>query len=325
MPALAVDLGGTYFRSAVASSNGNLRGFAQIRLRSTFDGASPEHVWNEIEELIGRASAAARSELADADPAVIAFPGPVAAGQRLLAAPTLTGAADVPADLCERFSARAGRPVTFVNDLAAAARHLASTRREARFLVVTVSSGIGSRVVVRGDDSPEAPYAGEIGHVVVDDRSDAIVCDCGGRGHLGAIASGRAVERFARAAAEVDADGFAASLCSKAYGATAATLTNEAHLVPAVLAGDPWAAAFVASAAAELARVVSTVVVAAGLERVYVIGGFATALGDTYRTLLARSLARLHDSPATAIDSDRLVRIATLDERACLRGAVLFA
>jgi len=325
VPALAVDLGGTYFRSAVAGSNGTLRGFAQTRIRSTFEGAFPEQVWEEVAGLIARASFEARTELADDDPAVIAFPGPVAEGRRVLSAPTLTGSALVPADLCERFSASARRPVRFVNDLAAAARHLASTRPESRFFVVTVSSGIGSRVVVRGDGAPEAHYSGEIGHVVVDPRSEAAVCDCGGRGHLGAIASGRAVERFARSAATLDAAEFAASLCAKAYGATPETLTNERHLVPAVLAGDTWAAGFVASAAAELARVVSTVVVAADLERVYVIGGFATALGETYRAMLARSLAALHDSPATALDSDRLVRIATLDERACLRGAALFA
>jgi hypothetical protein len=69
----------------------------------------------------------------------------------------------------------------------------------------------------------------------------------------------------------------------------------------------------------------SGIVVAAGLERVYVIGGFATALGETYRAMLVSALHAVQDSPAISIDAAELVRIATLNERACLRGAALFA
>jgi glucokinase len=325
MPSLAVDLGGTYFRSAIALDDGTLGAIHETRLHSIFDGVSPERVWDSIDALVSRASDEARATLRDDDPAVIAFPGPIAEGRRIVSAPTLTGSAQVPGDLQERFVASAKRPVRFVNDLAAAARHLAGKVDETRFFVVTVSSGIGSRVVVRGDTALEPAHAGEIGHVVVDHRPNAVSCDCGGRGHLGAIASGRGIERAARASAAADGAAFALSACVTTFGATATTLTNERHLVPAVLQGDAWAGTIVAAAAAELAKVVSTLVVAAGLERVYVIGGFATALGETYRAMLVDALRPLHDSPATAIDLDALVRIATLDERACLRGTALFA
>lgn len=93
------------------------------------------------------------------------------------------------------------RPVVMLNDLSAAAWHLAESTPLNRFLVVTVSSGIGSKIFGRCHPLgviDDLPYAGEIGHVVVDESSDTLVCDCGGRGHLGAIASGRGIERSAR-------------------------------------------------------------------------------------------------------------------------------
>jgi glucokinase len=325
MASLAIDLGGTYFRSAVVLEDGSLHSLEETRVRSIFDGASPTMVWEGVADLVSRASFAARGALRDNDPAIIAFPGPIAGGRRIVSAPTLTGSAVVPADLRERFIACARRPVRFVNDLAAAARHLADAVPESRFIVVTVSSGIGSRVVVRGGSHEEPAYAGEIGHVVVDHGPTGVLCDCGGRGHLGAIASGRAIERAARAKAHADRKAFAQSLCATRYDAVADSLTNERHLVPALLAGDVWARGVVDPAVRALARMLSGIVVAAGLERVYVIGGFATALGETYRAMLVSALHAVQDSPAISIDAAELVRIATLNERACLRGAALFA
>ena len=69
------------------------------------------------------------------------------------------------------------------------------------FLYVTVSTGIGGAVVsdgrlLRGPDGT----AGELGHTTID--LDGPICGCGARGHLEAIASGRALARDARAAAD---------------------------------------------------------------------------------------------------------------------------
>ena len=121
--------------------------------------------------------------------------------------------------------ARAHRPPRLsLNDVSAAAWYLSSRTRARRFLVVTVSSGIGSKLFDR--DHPagvidDPPYAGEIGHVVVDPGDDAPLCGCGGRGHLGAISSGRGTERLARERAAFP------------------TLTNEEHLAPPPVAATP--------------------------------------------------------------------------------------
>jgi predicted NBD/HSP70 family sugar kinase len=317
---LAADLGGTWLRTAVVLGGDDaLHAVRRARLRTVFDGRPSDEVWDDVVAQLG---SAARSDAArDAERVAVAFPGPLAGGAPL-AAPTLTGAAPVPGDLVARIADACGRRVDLVNDVAAAAAFLAARTRDRDFFVVTVSSGIGSRVHRAGARRAQAAYDGEIGHLVVDERADAPACDCGGRGHLGALASGRAIERAARAAAAADPRAFATTACARA-GATAATLTNEAHLVPAMLAGDAWSLALLRAAVAPLARVALQTVVAAGLERVYVIGGFAVALGAVYRDALAAAIAGLIDSPAIRCDVRELVRVVDPGTEAALRGAAL--
>jgi C7-cyclitol 7-kinase len=316
---LAADLGGTWLRTAVLSSDEALHDVRRRRLRTVFDGRRAADVWDDVVDTI---AAAARSDVArPARRLAIAFPGPVARGTPL-AAPTLTGAEAVPADLVARIEDASGKPVGLVNDVAAAAAFLATQTDDRDFFVVTVSSGIGSRVHRAGARRPSVAYDGEIGHLVVDERPGAARCDCGGRGHLGALASGRGVERLARLAAAADPVAFGASACARG-GATAATLANEAHLVPAMLAGDPWSLALLRAAVAPLARLALEVVVASGLERIYVIGGFAVALGEVYRDALAAQIGALLDSPAVRIDARALVRVVDPGTEAALRGAAL--
>jgi C7-cyclitol 7-kinase len=319
MSVLAADLGGTWLRTAVLHGDERLCALQRRRLRTVFDGRPPDRVWDDVVESLGAAARGAQAH--DAERVAVAFPGPLCDGVPL-AAPTLTGAGAVPSDLVARMEDACGRRVGLVNDVAAAAAFLAARTSDRNFFVVTVSSGIGSRVHRAGAARTRTAYDGEIGHLVIDERADAPACDCGGRGHLGALASGRAVERRAREAAASDPDAFAASACARA-GATARTLANETHLVPAMLAGDAWALARLRDAVTPLARVALQTVVAAGLERIYVIGGFAVALGDVYRDALAAELARLVDSPAIRCNARDLVRVVDPGTEAALRGAAL--
>src|SRR5205823_8314994 len=126
-----------------------------------------------------------------------------------------------------------------------------------RFMVVTVSSGIGSKIFDAGNARgviDDLPYAGEIGHAKADESDDAPACDCGGKGHLGAIASGRGILRYAKRVAAID-PAFLQSMCAGHFGATPGSLTNEDHLVPAAQLGDPWALNVVRHCTAPLARV----------------------------------------------------------------------
>ncbi|MFD5665300.1 ROK family protein [Streptomyces anthocyanicus] len=86
-------------------------------------------------------------------------------------------------------------PVLVDNDanLMALAEHQANHRDCASFVLLKVSTGIGAGVVIgdrlyRGIDGG----AGDIGHIRLHDRSDAL-CMCGSHGCLAAVASGRAI------------------------------------------------------------------------------------------------------------------------------------
>ncbi len=236
------------------------------------------------------------AELHPTDPIVVSFPGPVAGNRHILHAPTVCGTNTDFLDLAARLEQETGRAVHLLNDVSAAAWCLGSRTEVDRFMVVTISSGIGSKVFDRQHAArvlDEPAYAGEIGHLVVDDSPDAPVCDCGGRGHLGAIASGRGVERTARRRAGKDAAGFARSYVHTCRGGLPESLTNEQHLVPAMLAGDAWALAVLRDCTRPLARALLCSTMAMGLERVFIIGGFAQALGAMYLDLLAGLVAEL--------------------------------
>ncbi|MFD5653683.1 ROK family protein [Streptomyces sp. NPDC127039] len=86
-------------------------------------------------------------------------------------------------------------PVLVDNDanLMALAEYQANHRDCASFVLLKVSTGIGAGVVIgdrlyRGIDGG----AGDIGHIRLHDRSDAL-CMCGSHGCLAAVASGRAI------------------------------------------------------------------------------------------------------------------------------------
>ena len=141
MPALAFDLGGTFLRGALVGAGETLTALATVRLTSMPGDAG---VWDRVTDTMAAYEAAHRSALPASAPIVVAFPGPVAANRTILQAPTVAGAAEVP-DLALALGARTGRSVHVLNDLSAAAWYLAECTDARRFLVVTISSGIGRR------------------------------------------------------------------------------------------------------------------------------------------------------------------------------------
>lgn len=321
MPALAFDLGGTFLRGALVGTGDTLSALSKLRLASLGSDAG---VWNSVADTMAAYEAEHRSALPASAPIVVAFPGPVAANRTILQAPTVAGAGDVP-DFALTLGRRTGRAVHVLNDLSAAAWYLAEQTDARRFLVVTISSGIGSKLFDRCHPAgvlDDPPYAGEIGHFVVDDREDAVVCDCGGRGHLGGIASGRGIEGAARRAA-LDAVQFSGSLAAQL--ARGSVLTNETHIVPAAAAGDEWTWRVIEQCTRPLARTILAIVMAAGLDRVFIIGGFAQALGARYQALLARLMV---DASRYAVVRDRvesLVTVVDAHENACLKGCGVYA
>jgi glucokinase len=324
VPLLAVDLGGTFLRCGVAGDNGDIVALRRSRISNFLDGAAPQAVWESILSEIASYAIDVDSLLGPGEPIIVSFPGPVSGGRFIHAAPTVVGAhASIP-DLAALLEARTRRPVRILNDISAAAWYVCGRVAVDRFMVVTVSSGVGSKIFDRRHAAgvmDDLPNAGEIGHCVVDFAADAPECDCGGRGHLGAISSGRGTERLARRKAREEPAAFAASRCCTVYGATPDSLNNEQHFVPAVRSGDEWAVDVMRLAMRPLAGVIAATTYAAGLEHVAIVGGFAVEIGAAYVDCLEGLLQPLSHPSPFAIPASGFVSLADLHPEACLLGA----
>ena len=185
-----------------------------------------------------------------------------------------------------------------LNDVSAAAWYFSERFDADRFMVVTVSSGLGSKLFDRSRKYgviDEVDFAGEIGHITIDNGADAMPCDCGGRGHLSAIASGRGVQRYAVQHALEDPASFERSALFERTEGRAESMSNERHLVPAILGGDPWARDVLAHCSYPLAQMLSIVTAAAGLQKIAIIGGFALSLGPAYIEVLNECLEHHKD------------------------------
>lgn len=195
-PVLALDLGGTQLRTAVALPDGTL-----IARRA-------EPTPRAADVMVEAATHALRAALDDAARAGvqrpvalgISAPGPLDPDAGILIdppnldrrlwgfplAPSLGSALDVEA-VIERDTQVA----------ALAEGEFGAARGIADYVYITVSTGIGGGVVMgnrlmRGPDA----LAGELGHISVD--MDGPPCGCGARGHLEAISSGTGIALAAR-------------------------------------------------------------------------------------------------------------------------------
>lgn len=257
---------------------------------------------------------------------VVAYPGPVDARGDVLASPTVAGApSSRPFPLRSILAGRWPRAeVVVMNEMTASGyRYLAEGCAD--FGVVTVGSGIGHKVFLDGRPQlGSGSRGGEVGHLLVDLRPDAPVCDCGERGHVGGIASGRGVVRLARSAAAAGAEAFRGSqLSAEPVFLHGGFDEASALFVAAVHAGDDWATRVVVEATRFLGIGVAALHLAVGIERVIVVGGFARALGERYRAILAESAAAACWSLGQ--DWNEIVRLGADDDDHGLIGAGLYA
>jgi len=326
VPQLVFDLGGTFLRCGVAHDDGTVRPVVRTRIRNFLDGSPAAEVWRSIFSELALFAKSVDDLLSPNDGVVLAFPGPIRDGRRIVGAPTVVGDADIP-DVAETLERLLRRPVRLINDVSAAAWHLAKSTPVDRFMVVTVSSGIGNKVFDRRHPLrvlDDASYGGEIGHCIVDRSIDAPRCDCGERGHLGAIASGRGTLRLARARAVAHDDSFSRSLCVRQFGASALTLTNEDHLVPAIRMDDAWAISCMRDAMTPLADVIGSVTFACGIGKVCVIGGFPIGIGPQYIRCLNDLLKPPGRMPSIGLPDGDFAELADMHPEACLLGAAEF-
>lgn len=224
----------------------------------------------------------------DVDALSLAIAGPVSSEGKVLALPTILGDEAVSSMDLDFLSSSLGFPhAAILNDMTAAALGVATPDCE-DFALVTVSSGIGMRLHMNGKVVLGSKgWAGEIGHYKVDNSAAAMECYCGGRGHLGGIASGRGVLATAQRLASQGDPGFRPSLASQTEPAD-----FDTYLLARLFAArDPWVCGIVERSCEALGKVLGVVQSAVGIQRFIVVGGFARALGPRYVASLAASVA----------------------------------
>jgi len=310
--ALVLDVGGTTLRSALFDPDrARLLDARREPSHNHLDGATPAQAQARAVAQLQRLLQARVAEQAARGQPVqavgLAFAGPVDAAGRVLAAPTLWGAGGAPLALGRQLGQALGLPVRVLNDVSAAAWRYAREGSEP-FCLVTVSSGVGNKVFWGGQIlQHRLGDGGEIGHLQVDASPDAPLCDCGARGHLGALASGRG----------------ALALAQRGPGGAHA-FPDAPALVHAARSGAPAALAALRPGWDAMAQVLATLHAGIGVRRFLFMGGFAQALGPLYLQGLGEALQRRALFGVPPQDLPDLLALAEPDDDHGLIGMGLY-
>jgi len=195
-----VDVGGTNIKIGIVDDLGRPMSWLSM---PTDTETGPEAGVIRMAEGLGRAAQKAGVSLVDLAWIGLGTPGTMDISKgMLLEPPNLPGWWNFP--ICERLEFHTGRAVSFVNDANAAAYGefwVGSGRVLNSMVMFTLGTGVGGGIIVNdvlieGENSA----GGELGHVIIDSRDDALMCNCGLRGHLEAYASATAVVRRTEAA-----------------------------------------------------------------------------------------------------------------------------
>ena len=223
---------------------------------------------------------------------------------------------DVP--IRDLMTERIGLPVFIDNDanVAALAEHTFGVARGARNVVMlTIGTGIGGGLILEG-----RPYRGtigagaELGHVVVDLDGPRCQGNCPNRGCIETFASGTALARDGRFAAEQAPD-------SALGRALASGEPFDGHTVTkAAMDGDPTALDVVAEAGRHLGAAFSSYANTFDPD-VIVCGGGVMALGDLLLDPAREELAKRALPPMNRTK----VRAAELGPKAGMIGAAVMA
>src|SRR5689334_12273547 len=190
----AVDLGGTYLRSALIDGSGTIH---QQSKQRTPKGDTPDCVVNALVTAAGSSSRNGGPQIVAAS---IMVPGTVDnKNATVVQAPNLPSLTNY--SLKTVLEERLGWPVLLENDANAAAvgeMWLGAARGCQDVVSVTLGTGVGGGVILAGELWRGAHgSAGEIGHTTVDPFS-GLKCKCGNIGCLELFASATAIVRMTR-------------------------------------------------------------------------------------------------------------------------------
>jgi glucokinase len=265
---IAVDIGGTSFRVALADQEGRL---LARNAEPTRPQEGPAIGIQRLKNAIRKtASSISFKEVAGIG---VGAAGPINPQKGvILTPPSLPTWRDVP--LKEELQKEFQIPVWMENDadLAALGEHrFGAGRGFDRLIYITVSTGIGGGIITNGELLRGCSLSvAEIGHMVVD--PDGPVCNCGGKGHLEAVASGTAI---ARMAAERISQGDLSSISLLVRGDL--SMVTAETVVKAAGQGDMTAQAVIHRAGTSLGMAVVSLIHIFDPEVVIIGGGVSNA------------------------------------------------
>ena len=191
---IAVDLGGTSFRVALADSTATI---LNRNAEPTNASDGPQIGIKRIIKTIH--STASTVGMEKVKGIAVATAGPIdPANGIILTPPSLPTWHNLP---IKKYLEEAFRLPVWVEsdaDMAAIGEHrFGAGRGFDRLVYFTISTGIGGGIIIDGQLLRGSKIsAAEIGHIIVDPQGPQ--CNCGGKGHVEAMASGTAIARMAR-------------------------------------------------------------------------------------------------------------------------------
>ena len=292
---VAIDVGGTSLKASVVDGEGRT---LSLQRRATRAADGPDAV---IAAVLGLAA-----DLVSAAPGSaavgLALPGVVDDETGTVISAANLRWRDVPIAALAR--ERLGVAVAVMHDVRAAAVAeglLGAARGAHDYLLMTLGTGVGAAMVIRGQPYTGAHgFGGELGHVAVEPRGP--LCGCGRTGCLEAFASAGHVARRYRAMAG-----------ESGQGATAREVAQRAA------AGEPIAGAVWRDAVDALAIAVANYVTLMDPELVVIGGGMAAAGDELFGSLRHRLEAHMRFAGPPAVVP------AALGEEAGRYGAAIGA
>jgi glucokinase len=304
---IGVDLGGTKMAVGVVDSDQKV----QYQGKEPSTGLSEDRIVEELAEELLEAKAARPNVLA----AGLGIPATIDRERGLAIHAVNLTITDVP--IRDLIQERLGLPVFVDNDanVAALAEHLYGAARGAQNVVMlTIGTGIGGGLILNGEVyRGSSGAAAELGHIVI--VEDGLPCqgNCPNHGCVETYASGTALAREGKAAAEREPE----SALGKALAEGPISGRTVTELA---LAGDTLATEVVSQAGRHLGAALCSLANIFDPD-VFVIGGGVSAVGDLLldparEELRTRALPPMNERP---------VKLAELGPDAGMVGAAAMA
>lgn len=252
-------------------------------------------------------------------PIGIAFPGPISPDGVVSSAPTLWGNEVHNVAFLDDCKQLFKRPIIVMNDISAAVWRYAKDVA-ANFCLFTLSSGVGNKVFCDGNVMlNEEGQGGELGHCQVAFDEYALPCDCGGKGHLGALASGRGIEQLSRHIANKEFTAFSSSKLGLLCQGEIEKIDSH-KFVSALHLEDKFSERILEQSQHYLVNAMSNIYHAIGIKRFIFIGGFCCAVGQQYLSSLNK-VVKEHSWFGLSVDAmESMCQLGALDDDHSLIG-----